>query len=95
MSHEELELIIGKARKLKELRRAKEHVKRLERELRGEPVQPEDAPHVPEFLRAQVDTRWADRAANRPPPLPRRSRVIENLHGHGRHRVGLPHEPAP
>ena len=69
MSHEELELIIRKARKLNELRRAKERVKRLERELRGEPVPPEDAPHVPDFLRVRVGARWADRASSDMPCL--------------------------
>ena len=54
MSDNELEQIIGKARRLKELRRAKEHVRQLERELRGEPPRPEEPPWVPEFLRTQV-----------------------------------------
>ena len=36
-----------------ELRRAKKRVKRLERQLRGEPVQPEDSSYVPEYLRVQ------------------------------------------
>jgi hypothetical protein len=84
MSREELELIVRKARMLRELRRAKERVNRLERELRGEPVQPEDAPYVPEFLRVQVGAGWAD---------PRRSRLIENFHGRSRDRGDLGHEP--
>lgn len=54
MSDEELEQVIHKARMFTELRRAKERVKRLERELRGEPVQPEDSPYVPEFLRVRA-----------------------------------------
>jgi hypothetical protein len=61
MSDEELEQVTHKARMFTELRRAKERVKRLERELRGEPVQPEVSPYVPEFLRVQVATAWADR----------------------------------
>jgi len=62
MSDDELEQVIRKARMFKELRRAKERVKRLERELRGEPVQPEDSPYVPEFLRVQVGAGYADGA---------------------------------
>jgi hypothetical protein len=70
MSHEELELTIRKARKLKELRRAKERVKRLEQELRGAPVQPEDPPYVPEFLRVQRGAEWTERATSHLPCLP-------------------------
>ncbi len=51
MSDNELERIVHKARRLKELRRAKDRVKQLERELRGEPVRPEEPTWVPEFLR--------------------------------------------
>ena len=69
MSDEELEQIIHKARMFKELRRAKERVKRLERELRGEPVQPEGSPYVPEFLRVQVGTARAERANSDTPCL--------------------------
>ena len=54
MSDNELEQIIGKARRLKELRRAKERVRQLERALRGEPPRPEEPAWVPEFLRTQV-----------------------------------------
>jgi hypothetical protein len=54
MSDNELEQIIGKARRLKELRRAKERVRQLERELRGEPPRPEQPSWVPEFLRTPV-----------------------------------------
>ena len=61
MSDEELEQVTHKARMFTELRRAKKRVKRLERQLRGEPVQPEDSSYVPEFLRVQVGTAWADR----------------------------------
>jgi hypothetical protein len=61
MSDEQLEQIIHKARMFTELRRAKERVKRLERELRGELVQPEESPYVPDFLRVRVGTAWADR----------------------------------
>lgn len=69
MSNEELELTIRKAHKLQELRHAKERVKRLERELRGEPVQPEDPPYVPEFLRLQTQAGSAERADSDIPSL--------------------------
>jgi hypothetical protein len=46
----ELEKVIGKALKLKELNRAKARVRQLERELRGEPARPEEPPYIPEFL---------------------------------------------
>jgi hypothetical protein len=62
MNNDELELTIRKARKLEELRRAKARVKRLERELRGEPVPPEELPYVPAFLRVQTGAGWAQRA---------------------------------
>jgi len=54
MNEDELERIVGKARKLTELRRAKDHVRQLERELRGERVKPKEPDYVPEFLRARV-----------------------------------------
>jgi hypothetical protein len=60
MSDDELEQIIGEARKFRALRRAKAHVERLERELRGEPTEPEDSTFVPEFLRVQVGSGFAD-----------------------------------
>jgi hypothetical protein len=54
MSDAELEQIIGKVRKLKALHRARERVRQLERELRGEPAKPEESSYVPEFLRMRV-----------------------------------------
>jgi hypothetical protein len=54
MSDAELEQVIGKVRKLKALHRARERVRRLERELRGEPAKPEESSYVPEFLRTRV-----------------------------------------
>jgi hypothetical protein len=51
MSDEELGQVIAKRRKLKELRRARERVRQLERQLRGEPARPEESTYVPEFLR--------------------------------------------
>jgi hypothetical protein len=56
MSDDELQQVIGKARRLKELRRAKERVRQLERELCGAPVKPEGSPWVPEFLRRPVSS---------------------------------------
>ena len=56
MSDDELQQVIGKARRLKELRRAKERVSQLERELCGAPAKPEELPWVPEFLRRQVSS---------------------------------------
>jgi hypothetical protein len=50
MSTEELEQIVAKAWKLRELRRARERVSQLERRLRGEPTKPEEPTHIPKFL---------------------------------------------
>ncbi len=52
MMDPQLERTISKARKLRELRRAKQRVKRLERELGGEAALPEQSGYVPEYLRA-------------------------------------------
>ncbi|TLZ50436.1 MAG: hypothetical protein E6K22_13410 [Gammaproteobacteria bacterium] len=46
----ELEKVIGKTLKLKELHRARARVLQLERELRGEATKPEEPPYIPEFL---------------------------------------------
>jgi hypothetical protein len=43
--------IVDKLQKLRALRQARERVRQLEMELNGEPVRPQVAPHVPEFLR--------------------------------------------
>jgi hypothetical protein len=59
MSDEELQRVIGKAQRLKELRRAKERVRQLERELRGEPAKPEESTWIPEFLRVHESRRPA------------------------------------
>jgi len=56
MSDDELQQVIGKARRFKELRRARERVRQLERELRGEPAKPEESTWVPEFLRVQASS---------------------------------------
>ena len=50
MSTDELEQIVAKARKLRELRRARERVRELERQLRGEPSKPEEPTYIPKFL---------------------------------------------
>jgi hypothetical protein len=50
MSTDELEQIVAKARKLRELRRARERVRQLERQLRGEPTKPEEPTYIPNFL---------------------------------------------
>ena len=49
----QLELVIDKARRLEELRRAKERVRQLERELRGEPARAQETRPIPEFLAQQ------------------------------------------
>ena len=52
MIDHDLEQIIAKARTLKRLRRARERVRQLERELGGQPLEREEPSYVPEFLRA-------------------------------------------
>jgi hypothetical protein len=54
MTNDELEALTGKAGKIRALLRARERVKQLERELRGEAPKPEQSTSVPEFLRTQV-----------------------------------------
>jgi hypothetical protein len=56
MNDATLETIIGKAQRLKELRRAKERVRQLERKLRGDPARPEESTYIPEFLRLQASS---------------------------------------
>jgi hypothetical protein len=63
MSDEQLQQVIGKARKLKELRRAKDRVRQLERELRGESAKPAESTYVPEFLRRQATRGLANLSA--------------------------------
>jgi hypothetical protein len=50
MSTDELEQIVAKARKLRELRHARARVRQLERQLRGEPPKPEEPTYIPNFL---------------------------------------------
>jgi ABC-type uncharacterized transport system fused permease/ATPase subunit len=70
MSDEQLQRVIGKARKLKELRCAKDRVRQLERELRGESAKPAEPTYVPEFLRTRVTSGRANLTAE-PMPLRR------------------------
>ena len=51
MIDDEVEKIVDKLQKLRALRRARERVRQLERELNGAPARLEDPPQVPEFLR--------------------------------------------
>ena len=60
MNQEQWDLMFRKKRKLRELSRAKERVKQLERELRGEPVRQDDALYVPDFLRPQAGSSQSD-----------------------------------
>lgn len=62
MSDSEVQRIIDKLQQLQALRRARERVRQLERELSGEPPRLEDRPHddrahIPEFLRQRVPLR--------------------------------------
>ena len=50
VSDSELQKVTDKLWKLRTLRRARERVRQLERELYGEWSQPQEAPAVPEFL---------------------------------------------
>jgi hypothetical protein len=79
MSDDELQQVIGKARMFKELRRAKERVRQLERELRGEPAKPEESTYVPEFLRVQAGSGVANLTG-----ADMTSYAIKNDHAHRR-----------
>ena len=62
MTDSEVQRIIDKLQQLQALRRARERVRQLERELSGEPPRLEDRPHddrahIPEFLRQRVPLR--------------------------------------
>ena len=50
MTDSEVKKIVDKLHKLRVLRRARERVRQLERELNGAPARPEDPPRIPEFL---------------------------------------------
>jgi len=54
MSDDELQQVIGKARRFKELRRARERVRQLERELRGEPAEAREVTWIPNSRCRQV-----------------------------------------
>lgn len=49
----EVDKVLGKAMKLRELHRARQRVIQLERELRGEAVRPEEPSSIPAFLAQQ------------------------------------------
>jgi len=49
-----VQMIIDKQQKLRALRHARDRVRQLERELRGEPAKREEPPHLPEFLRQDL-----------------------------------------
>ena len=51
MVDHEVEKLVDKLQKLRALRCARERVRQLERELNAEPVKPESAPHLSEFLK--------------------------------------------
>jgi hypothetical protein len=53
MTDSEAKKIVDKLHKLRALRRARERVRQLERELNGAPARPEDPPRIPEFLQPQ------------------------------------------
>ena len=53
MSDDGLKLIVLKNRRLKELHRAQQRVRQIEKELRGEGALPEELLRVPAFLRAR------------------------------------------
>ena len=69
-----LQTIVGKLQKLKALRRARERVRQLESELRGEPATAAEPLFVPEFLRPRAPVRgaaWeiAPRLTEQPAPV--------------------------
>jgi hypothetical protein len=49
-----IEKIIDKLQKLRELRRARDRVRQLERALSGQPATPVEALAIPEFLRQHL-----------------------------------------
>jgi predicted component of type VI protein secretion system len=56
----QVEKIVDKLQKLRALRRARERVRQLERELNGEPARPESAAYLPEFLTQHSPLRVAE-----------------------------------
>jgi hypothetical protein len=54
MTDDQASRVVSKLQTLNELRRARERVKQLERELRGEPKKFEGPIYIPEFLRLQA-----------------------------------------
>jgi len=59
MADHEVERIVDKLQTLRAPRRARERVRQLERELRGEPAKPESASRLPEFLKQHDPLRVA------------------------------------
>ena len=59
MSDDELDLIIRKKHKIKKLLLARERVRKLEKELCGDSITPENPPQVPQFLLAPTDNFFA------------------------------------
>jgi len=57
MFDSEVAKILDKQHKLRELRRARERVRQLERELNGAPGRSAEPTQVPEFLRPQLPLR--------------------------------------
>lgn len=57
MADSGVEQIIDKLQKLRALRLARDRVRQLERELRGERARSEEPPSIPEFLRQQRSLR--------------------------------------
>jgi hypothetical protein len=85
MSTDELEQIVAKAWKLRELRRARERVRQLERQLRGEPTKPEEPSYIPKFL-----TPPASRGVRETPGEPRALPLRDvTMSGPSRHFVHL------
>lgn len=54
MSDYELEPMLRKKHQFRKLVLARQRVQQLERELRGDPVKPQDPPYVPQFLRVRA-----------------------------------------
>jgi hypothetical protein len=59
MIDHEVGKIVDKLQKLRALRRARERVRQLERELHGEPAKSQGPAHLPEFLRQHAPLRVA------------------------------------
>ena len=58
MGDSQVDKIVDKLQKLRALRRARERVRQLERELSGAPAKREGPAHLPEFLRRTFSSRF-------------------------------------